>query len=65
MIVFDVMFADTISNKTIESLVTELFICGNKINIYFAFITNSYFAFQEIIKLSNYFIMKIPNKGEL
>ena len=47
---------------------TELFIIrGRKLNIFLAFITQSYFAVPKDIKLNSthYFIMKIPNKREL
>ena len=43
MIVFDDMIADMINNKKLDSIVTELFIRGRKINISFVFITQSYF----------------------
>ena len=42
LIVFD-MIADVIKIKKINSTVTELFIRRRKLNIYFAFITQSYF----------------------
>ena len=43
LIVFDDMIADMINNKQLNSIVTELFIRGRKSNIYFVFITQSYF----------------------
>ena len=39
LIVFDDMIADMINNKKLNSIVTELFIRGRKLNIYFIFIT--------------------------
>ena len=39
LIVFDNMIADTISNKKLDSIVTELFIRGRKLNISLVFIT--------------------------
>ena len=42
LIVFD-MIADVIKIKKLNSIVTELFIRRRKLNIYFAFITQSYF----------------------
>ena len=39
LIVFDDMIADMINNIKLNSIVTELFIRGRKINIYLAFIT--------------------------
>ena len=42
MIVFDDIIADMINNKTLNSIVTELFIRGRKLNISLVFITQSY-----------------------
>ena len=39
LIVFDDMIADMIHNKKLDSIVTELFIRGRKLNISFVFIT--------------------------
>ena len=41
--VFDDMIADMINNKKLNSIITELFITGSKLNISLAFITQSYF----------------------
>ena len=43
LIVFDDMIADMINNKKLDSIVTELFIRGRKINISIVFISQSYF----------------------
>ena len=43
LIVFDVMIADMINNKKLNSIVTNLFIRGRKLNISFVFMTQSYF----------------------
>ena len=43
LIVFDDMIADMINNKKLDSVVTELFIRGRKLNISIVFITQSYF----------------------
>ena len=43
LIVFDYMITDMISNKKLNSIVTELFITGIKLNISLAFINQSYF----------------------
>ena len=58
------MIADMLSNKKLNPIVTELFIRGRKLNIYFAFITQSYFAVPKNIRLNckHYFILKILNK---
>ena len=37
------MIADMIYNKKLDSIVTELFIRGRKLNISLVFITHSYF----------------------
>ena len=67
LIVFDDMIADVINNKKLNSIVTELFIRGRKLNISLVFITQSYFKVPKDVTLntSNFFIAKIPNKREL
>ena len=67
LIVFDDMIADMINNIKSNSVVTELFIRGRKINIYLAFITQSYFKVPKEVRLNttHFFIMKVPNKREL
>ena len=67
LIIFDDMIADVIINKNINSVVTELFIRGRKLNISLVFITKSYFAQPKNIRLNSmhYFIMNIPHKREL
>ena len=61
------MIADIINNKRLNSIVTELFIGGRKLNISLVFITQSYFKVSKDVRLNSthFFIMKIPNKGEL
>ena len=63
LIVFDDMFADMLSNKTPNPIVTELFIKGRNPNNSLAFNTQSYFAVPKNIKrnYTHYFIIKIPN----
>ena len=67
LIVFDDMIADMIYNKKLNSIVTELFIRGRKLNISLVFITHSYFKVPKDVRLntSHFFIAKIPNKREL
>ena len=67
LIVFDDMIADMINNKKLNPIVTELFIRGTKLSIYFVFITQSYLKVQKDVRLNSthFFIMKIPNKREL
>ena len=66
LIVFDDMIADMIDNKKLNSVVTELFIRGRKLNISIIFITQSYFKVPKEVRLNttHFFIMKIPNKRE-
>ena len=67
LIVFDDMIADMIHNKKLNSIVTELFIRGRKLNISLDFITQSYFKVPKDVRLNttHFFIAKIPNKREL
>ena len=48
LIVFDDMIADMINNKNLNSIVTELFIRGKKLNISLVFITQLYLTFQKM-----------------
>ena len=61
------MIADMINNKKLNSIVTELFIRGRKLNISIVFITQSYFKVPKDVRLNSthFFIMIIPNKREL
>ena len=61
------MIADMINNEKLNSIVTELFIRGRKLNISLAFITQSYFKDPKDVRLTttHIFIMKIPDKREL
>ena len=56
-----------ISDKKLNPIVTVLFIRCRKPNISLAFIKQSYFDESKNIGLNSvhYFILKIPNKGEL
>ena len=67
LIVFDDMIADMIHNKKLNSIVTELFIRGRKLNISLAFITQSYFKVPKDVRLNttHFLISKIPNRREL
>ena len=64
LIPFDDMIADMIHNKRLNSIITELFIRGRKLNISLVFITQSYFKLPKDISLntSHFCIAKIPNK---
>ena len=61
--VFNDMMVDMDANKKLNSIVTELFLRGRKINIYLAFIAQSYFKVHKTIRINatHRFIMKIPN----
>ena len=67
LIIFDNMIADIINIKNLNSIVTELFIRGRKLNISLVFITQSCFKVPKEVRLNttHFFIMKIPDKGEL
>ena len=61
------MIADVLKNKTLNPVVTELFIRGRKLSISLVFTTQSYFTVSKNIRLNSkfYFIIKVPNKQEL
>ena len=65
LIVFDDMIADMIHNKKLNSIVTELFIRGRKLNISIVFITQSYFKVPKDVRLntSHFFIAKTNCKS--
>ena len=67
LIASDDIIADMINNKKLNSIVTELFIRGRKLNISIVFITQSYFKVPKDVRLNSthFFIMKIVNKREL
>ena len=55
LIVFDELISDMMNNKKLNSVVTELFIRGGKLNISLVFIT------QDVrLNSTHFFIMKIP-----
>ena len=62
-----IAFADMLSNKKHNPIVTEIYIRGRKLNVSLVFITQSYFAVLKNIRLNSthYFIKKIPYKTEL
>ena len=67
LIVFGDMIADMIQNNRLNSIVTELFIRGRKLNISLVFITQSYFKVPKDVRLNttHFFITKILSKIEL
>ena len=56
-----------VSNRKLNSIVTELFIRDRKLNISLVFITKYYFSVLKNIRLNSthYFTMKTPSKREL
>ena len=52
LIVFDDMIADMISNKSLNSLATELYIRDRKLNISLLFIKQSYFKVTKNVRLN-------------
>ena len=67
LIVFDDLIVDTLSNKKLSPIETELFIKRRKLIISLVFITQSYFAVPKNIRLNltHYFVMKTSSKREL
>ena len=56
-----------IKNKKLNSIVTELFIRGRKLNISLIFVTQSYLKVPKDVRLNttHFFIIKISNEREL
>ena len=54
LIVSGDMISDVVSNKKLNSIVTELFIRGRKLNIYLVFITQPYFKVPKDVRLKFY-----------
>ena len=57
LLVFDDIIAYTINNKKLNSIVTELFIRGRKINISFVFINQSYLKAPKDFRLNSIHIL--------
>ena len=55
------------NKKKLNSVITELFIRGRKLNISLVFITKSYFKVPKDVRLNSthFFIIKISNEREL
>ena len=53
LITFDDIIADIINNKKLNSIVTQLFIRGRKLNISIVFITQSYFKVPKDVRLNH------------
>ena len=58
---------DMLSNKKLNTIISELFIKGRRLNICLVFVIQSYFAVPKNIRLNStyYFVTKIPNKRKL
>ena len=67
LIVSDDMIADMIQNKKLNSINTELFIRGRKLNISLGFITQSYFKVPKDFRLNSthLFVTKMLRKTGL
>ena len=67
LIVLDDMIPDIINIEKQNTIVTELFIRGRKLNISIVFITQSYFKMPKDVRLNSthFSIMKNANKKEL
>ena len=63
LIVFDDLIADMINSKRLNSMITELFIKGRKLNISLVFMTQSYVKVTKDVRLNSthFFIMNITN----
>ena len=61
------MIAHMISNKKLNSIVTELFIRDRELNISTVFITQSFFKVPKEVRpnTTHFFIIKIRNKRQL
>ena len=61
------MIADMEAQKKLSLIVTKLFLRGRKLTILLIHILQTYFKVLKIIRLkvTQYFIMKIPNKRKL
>ena len=64
LISFDDMIADMIHNKKLNSVITEVFVRGRKLNISLVFITQSYFKVPKDVRLntSHFLLQKFQIK---
>ena len=67
LIVSDDMIADIMTNKIFQAIIKELFIRCRKLNVFLAFITQSYFSVPKDVRLNSthYLVMKINSKRQL
>ena len=61
---FEYIIGDMITKKKLRPIVVELFITGQKLNIYTGFITQFYFQAPKDIRINSLhcFVVEIPNK---
>ena len=62
-----VIFHDITGDMLSNTIISELFIKGRRLNICLVFVIQSYFAVPKNIRLNStyYFVTKIPNKRKL
>ena len=65
LIVFDDMIPDMINNSKLNSIVTELFNRGRKLNISLGFITQSYFKVPKIPMLDIILLIFLSQKLQI
>ena len=65
--VFNDMIGDVMNKKTFQAIIKDLFIRCRKLNVFFIFITQSYFSVPEDVGLNSthYLIMQIHDGKEL
>ena len=64
-IIFDDMIADILSNKKLNTVVTELFIRGRKQNFSLVFVTQSYFAVPKKYQTKFYTLFHYENSRQI
>ena len=64
-IVFDDMIADILSNKKLNTVVTELFIRGRKQNFSLVFVAESYFAVPKKYQTRFYTLLYYKNSRQI
>ena len=65
LIVFDDIIPDMINNTKLNSIVTDLFIRGIKLNISLCFITQSYFKVPKVLMLDRILLIFLSQKFQI
>ena len=65
LIVFDDIIPDMINNTKLNSIVTDLFIRGRKLNISLCFITQSYFKVPKVLMLDRILLIFLSQKFQI